>query len=39
VVHYARVFELADACGALTDSGLAITRMARFLEVNAGIAQ
>jgi uncharacterized protein DUF993 len=39
VVHYARVFELADACGALTDPGLAIARMGRFLEVHAGIAQ
>jgi hypothetical protein len=38
VMHYARVFELADACGALTDPELAVERMRAFLEVNAGVA-
>ena len=37
VTHYARVFELADACGALTDPELAVPRMRTFLQVNAGI--
>ena len=37
VLHYARVFELADACGALADPDLAIARMRAFLQVNAGI--
>ena len=35
--HYARVFELADACGALIDPELALTRMRAFLRVAAGI--
>jgi len=38
VTHYARVFELADACGALTDTELAVSRMRSFLHVHAGIA-
>ena len=37
VLHYARVFELADACGALTDPSLAVRRMQGFLSVSAGI--
>jgi hypothetical protein len=37
VAHYARVFELADACGVLADPELATLRMRRFLSVNAGI--
>ena len=37
VGHYARVFELADECGALTDPGLAVSRMKKFLEVHAGV--
>jgi len=37
VTHYARVFELADACGALTDPELAVARMSKFLQVHAGV--
>jgi len=37
VAHYARVFELADACGALADPELACERMRRFLSVSCGI--
>nr|WP_295787640.1 dihydrodipicolinate synthase family protein [Rhodoferax sp.] len=37
VAHYARVFELADACGALVDPELATLRMKRYLSVCAGI--
>lgn len=37
VVHYARVFELADACGVLADPELAVLRMRRYLSVAAGI--
>lgn len=36
-VHLARVFELADACGALSDPELAHSRMRDFLAVCAGI--
>jgi hypothetical protein len=36
-VHYARVFELADQCGALTDPDLACRRMQAWLSVSAGI--
>ena len=36
-VHYARVFELADACGVLTDPDLAVKRMRELLSVAAGI--
>jgi hypothetical protein len=35
--HYARVFELADACGALEDPERACERMRRFLGVTCGI--
>jgi hypothetical protein len=38
VTHYARVFRLADACGALERPELAVARMRRFLEVHAGIS-
>ncbi len=38
VVHYARVFELADSCGVLTDPELAVVRMRAFLQVHAGIS-
>ena len=34
--HYARVFELADQCGVLSDPQLACARMRRFLSVAAG---
>jgi hypothetical protein len=37
VLHYVRVFELADRCGALTQPALAVERMRRFLAVGAGI--
>ena len=37
VTHYARVFELADACGALTDPELAVRRMRGLLQINAGV--
>lgn len=37
IVHYARVFELADACGVLTDPALAAARMRRLLSVQCGI--
>jgi hypothetical protein len=36
-LHYARVFELADRCGALTDPALAVQRMRQFLSVSAGL--
>ena len=36
-VHYARVFELADACGALADPELAAARMRSLLSVSCGI--
>ena len=38
VAHYARVFELADACGVLADPELAVLRMKRYLSVAAGLA-
>lgn len=37
VTHYARVFELADACGVLADPELAVLRMKRYLSVAAGL--
>jgi len=37
VAHYARVFQLADQCGALTDPPLATRRMQQFLQVHAGV--
>jgi hypothetical protein len=36
-VHFAKVFELADACGVLTDPELASLRMKRYLSVACGI--
>jgi Protein of unknown function (DUF993) len=36
--HYAKVFQLADACGALTQPELAVERMRKFLDVHAGIS-
>lgn len=36
-VHYARVFELADQCGALLQPQLAVARMRKFLEVHTGV--
>ena len=38
VRHYAKVFELADRCGALIDPELAVSRMRSFLHVHAGIS-
>ena len=38
VRHYAKVFELADRCGALIDPELALSRMRSFLHVHAGIS-
>lgn len=38
VQHYAKVFELADRCGALIDPEHATSRMRRFLQVHAGIS-
>jgi len=35
--HYARVFELVDQCGVLSDPELACRRMQAFLSVSAGI--
>jgi hypothetical protein len=35
--HYGRVFELADACGALADPELAVLRMRRYLSVACGL--
>jgi len=37
IVHYARVFELADDCGVLTDPVLATARMRQLLAVSCGI--
>src|SRR6185369_12346064 len=34
--HYAKVFELADACGVLSDPDLAVRRMKRYLSVACG---
>lgn len=36
-LHYAKVFELADACGVLSDPDLAVLRMQRYLSVACGI--
>jgi hypothetical protein len=36
-LHFARVFELADACGALADPECAVHRMRRFLAVTCGL--
>ncbi|MFL6661110.1 MAG: dihydrodipicolinate synthase family protein [Rhizobacter sp.] len=35
--HYAKVFELADACGVLGDPDLAVLRMKRYLSVACGV--
>ena len=35
--QYARVFELADACGALADPELALARMRSYLQVSTGL--
>ena len=35
--HFAKVFELADACGVLADPELAVLRMKRYLWVACGI--
>ncbi|NDZ17438.1 dihydrodipicolinate synthase family protein [Variovorax sp. WS11] len=37
VAHFAKVFELADACGVLADPELAVLRMKRYLSVACGI--
>ncbi len=37
VLHYCRVFELADGCGALQRPPLALERMRAFLAVHAGV--
>jgi Protein of unknown function (DUF993) len=36
IAHYARVFELADSCGVLTDPDAALVRMRQFLAVQCG---
>jgi hypothetical protein len=35
--HFAKVFELADACGVLTDPELAQHRMKQYLAVACGL--
>ena len=35
--HFAKVFELADACGALTNPDLALHRMKQYLAVACGV--
>ena len=35
--HYAKVFELADACGVLADPELATLRMKRYLSIACGL--
>jgi hypothetical protein len=37
-LHFARVFELADACGALADPELASARMKRYLSLACAAA-
>jgi len=37
VAHFAKVFELADACGVLADPELAVLRMKRYLSVACGV--
>jgi hypothetical protein len=37
ITHYARVFELADQCGVLSDPVLAVARMRQLLAVQCGI--
>lgn len=36
--HFAKLFELADACGVLTDPELAVLRMQRYLSVSCGVS-
>jgi hypothetical protein len=36
--HFAKLFELADACGVLTDPELAVLRMKRYLSVACGVS-
>lgn len=36
-VHFAKVFELADACGALAGPELASARIKRYLSVACGV--
>ncbi len=36
--HFAKIFELADECGVLTDPELATLRMKRYLSVACGLA-
>ncbi|MDP0978160.1 DUF993 family protein, partial [Klebsiella pneumoniae] len=36
-VHFAKVFELADACGALADPERASARMKSYLSVACGV--
>ncbi|HUL63395.1 MAG TPA: dihydrodipicolinate synthase family protein [Burkholderiaceae bacterium] len=38
-VHFAKVFELADACGVLADPELAALRMRRYLSVACGMKE
>jgi hypothetical protein len=38
VLHYAKVFELADRSGALIDPEMAVARMRAYLQVHAGIS-
>lgn len=37
IAHYARVFELADGCGVLTNPDLALARMRQLLAVSCGV--
>ena len=37
VVHYARVFQLADQCGVLQDPELAAARMKSYLSIHCGL--
>jgi hypothetical protein len=37
VAHFAKVFELADACGVLADPELAVLRMKRYLSLACGV--
>jgi Protein of unknown function (DUF993) len=37
IAHYARVFELADSCGVLTDPDVAMVKMRQFLAVHGGV--
>jgi Protein of unknown function (DUF993) len=37
IAHYAKVFELADACGVLSHPDLAVARMKQWMSVHCGI--